>query len=64
MHKDRFDYVLIETTGVANPGPIISSLWADEEAESALQLDGVVTVVDSVNILKYLADKGMQRKYY
>lgn len=54
LHKDRFDYVLIETTGVANPGPIITSLWADEALESSLRLDGVITVVDSVNVLKYL----------
>jgi G3E family GTPase len=44
--------------GVANPGPIISSLWADDDAESTLVLDGVVTVVDSVNILNYLSNPG------
>lgn len=40
--------------GVANPGPIIASLWADDGADSTLKLDGVVTVVDCVNILHYL----------
>ena len=28
LHKDRFDYVLIETTGVANPGPVINTFGA------------------------------------
>lgn len=59
LHKDRFDYVLIETTGVANPGPIIASLWVDDDADSTLQLDGVVTVVDCVNILQYLSSPGL-----
>lgn len=45
-------------TGVANPGPIISSLWADDDAESTLVLDGVVTVVDTVNIIGYLDNPG------
>jgi G3E family GTPase len=58
LHKDRFDYVLIETTGVANPGPIIASLWADDDVDSTLKLDGVVTVVDCLNVLQYLSTPG------
>jgi G3E family GTPase len=57
LHKDRFDYIIIETTGVANPGPVISVFWADEGLESSLKLDGVVTVVDGINIEKYLSDE-------
>jgi G3E family GTPase len=54
LHKDRFDYVLIETTGVANPGPVINTFWSDDEVGSTLKLDGVVCVVDSMNVLSYL----------
>lgn len=54
LHKERFDYVLIECTGLANPGPIIASLWCDEAVGAALKLDGVVTLVDCFNIDKYL----------
>eukprot|EP01041_Mallomonas_annulata_P001574 gene1574-3045_t len=54
LHKSKFDYILIETTGVANPGPIISALWADEEMESSLRLDGVITIVDALNLEYYL----------
>lgn len=50
LHKDKFDYVIIETTGVANPGPVIASFWQDEELGAKLQLDGVITMVDSVNL--------------
>jgi len=54
LHKERFDYILIECTGLANPGPIIASLWCDEAVGAALKLDGVVTLVDCVNIERYL----------
>ena len=55
--KDKYDYVLIEATGLANPGPIIASLWVDDESNSPLYLDGVITVVDSLNFTRYLYDE-------
>ncbi len=54
-HIDRFDYILIETTGVANPGPIISSFWIDRAVSTCLKLDGVICVVDSYNFNRYMA---------
>ena len=41
-------------TGVANPGPIISSLWTDDDMETSLRLDGVITLVDALNFDNYL----------
>lgn len=55
IHKDRFDYILIETTGLANPGPVVAALWTDKQLGSSLILDGVVCVVDSLNISHYLS---------
>eukprot|EP00210_Caulerpa_lentillifera_P001515 g1453.t1 len=52
--KNRFDYVFIETTGLANPGPIASALWTDVELESSVFLDSIITVVDSMNIVRQL----------
>jgi len=54
LHKHRFDYIIIETTGVANPGPVISTFWTDESLGSCLKLDGVVCVVDTSNLEFYL----------
>ena len=53
-HRDRFDYILIETTGLANPGPVVSALWTDDTVDNKLRLDGVVCVVDSLNIAHHL----------
>ena len=46
--------MIIETTGVANPGPVINTFWSDDEVGSSLKLDGVVCVVDSANIHSYM----------
>ena len=40
--KGGFDYVLVETTGMADPGPVAESFWLDAELESPLRLDGIV----------------------
>ena len=44
-----FDRVIIETTGLADPAPIIQTLTSDTLLEARFRLDGVVTLVDSVN---------------
>src|ERR687887_86345 len=45
--RDRFDYVLIETTGLADPGPVAQTFFVDDELRAQLALDGIVTVVDA-----------------
>lgn len=56
--KDKIDYILLETTGVADPAPIAKMFWLDDALSSSVYIDGVVTVVDSSNILKCLDDVG------
>ena len=56
QHKDRFEYILIETTGLADPGKIISLFWLDDALNSSLKLDGVVTVVDAKHMDRYLEE--------
>jgi G3E family GTPase len=50
-HRDKFDTVVIETTGLAEPAPVAQSIYADERIRSQFTLAGVVTVVDA----KYIA---------
>jgi G3E family GTPase len=52
----NLDYILIEASGMANPGPIASLFWLDEALESRLRLDGVVTLVDAYNVQRQLKD--------
>lgn len=54
--KGKFDYILLETTGLADPGPIASIFWLDEELGSDIYLDGIVTVTDAKYGLDQLND--------
>lgn len=66
--QDRFDYLLIESTGIAEPLPVAATFdFRDENGQSlsdVAQLDTMVTVVDCANLLKdygssdFLADRG------
>ena len=48
--RDKFDYVLVETTGLADPGPVAQTFFMDEEIQSEFSLDGIVTLVDAAHI--------------
>lgn len=49
-----FDYILLETTGLADPGNLAPLFWMDDELGSSIYLDGIVTLVDAKNIIKSL----------
>ncbi|WP_019503424.1 GTP-binding protein [Pleurocapsa sp. PCC 7319] len=48
--RDKFDHLVIETTGLADPAPVIQTFFVDEEIQTQLDLDAVVTVVDAKHI--------------
>ncbi|MCD6025781.1 MAG: GTPase family [Solimicrobium sp.] len=50
----NFDHVIIETTGLANPGPVAQTFFVDEHVASHYMLDAVVTVVDAKHAMKQL----------
>ena len=54
--RDRFDHILVETTGMADPGPVAQTFFVDSEMREHFRLDGVVTVVDARHIALRLAD--------
>ncbi len=60
--RDKFDHIIIETTGLADPGPIISIFYSTQLADY-LKVDGVVTMVDAKNVERHLdeekSDKGV-----
>lgn len=53
----RFDHVLVETSGLADPGPVAASLWVDEQLETSLRLDAVVAVADAALLPTYLSEQ-------
>ena len=52
--KGEFDHILIETTGLANPAPIIQTFYLEPELLDTLRLDGVVTLVDAKHATMHL----------
>jgi G3E family GTPase len=55
-HRDKFDTLMIETTGLADPAPVVQSFFVDERIKSEYQLNGVVTVVDAKHIFQQLSN--------
>ncbi|XP_037492520.1 COBW domain-containing protein 1 [Jatropha curcas] len=48
--ESKLDHIIIETTGLANPAPLASILWLDDQLESVVKLDSIITVVDAKNL--------------
>jgi G3E family GTPase len=57
-HRSKFDTVIIETTGLAEPAPVAQTLYADERVRSQFALDGVITVVDAKHVAAQLEESG------
>ncbi|ORZ03115.1 CobW/HypB/UreG, nucleotide-binding domain-domain-containing protein [Syncephalastrum racemosum] len=55
--RGKFDYILLETSGLADPGPIASMFWLDDGLGSEIYLDGIVTLVDAKHIREYMGEK-------
>lgn len=52
----KLDWIVIETTGLADPGPLIQTLYMDYLCKSHMRLDSVLTVIDSKHITTHLND--------
>ena len=55
---EKFDFILLETTGLADPGPVARELWVDDELveEDGAVLDSIVTLVDASNIERQIEE--------
>ncbi|WVZ86963.1 hypothetical protein U9M48_033674 [Paspalum notatum var. saurae] len=53
---DKLDHIVIETTGLAKPGPVIETFCSDELVSKYVKLDGVVTMVDCKHAMKHLKE--------
>jgi G3E family GTPase len=51
-----FDAIIVETTGLADPGPVAQTFFVDDDVKAKTQLDSVTTVVDAKHLLLRLAD--------
>jgi G3E family GTPase len=54
--RDKFDRIVLETTGLANPGPVAQTFFVDEGMRKEFALDGIVTMVDARHFDQQLED--------
>jgi G3E family GTPase len=54
--RDKFDGIIIETTGLANPAPVAQTFFIDEGVRSKARLDAIITVVDAKHLPARLQD--------
>lgn len=54
--KDQFDGILIETTGMADPSPVIQTFFLDSEISKQVEVNGLVTVVDTKHVVQHLQE--------
>jgi G3E family GTPase len=54
--RDRFDYILIETTGMADPGPVAQTFFLDDELKNVFALDAIVAMVDAKHFEQHVQE--------
>jgi len=54
--KGKFDAIIVETTGLADPGPVAQTFFVDDDVKAKTQLDSVTAVVDAKHLPLRLAD--------
>src|SRR5205085_989485 len=60
--KGGFDGIIVETTGLADPGPVAQTFFVDDDVKAKTRLDSVTTVVDAKHILLRLSDSREARE--
>ena len=60
--RDRFDHLVIETTGLADPAPVIQTFFVDEDLRDELRLDAVVTLVDLRHVEQHWDSEEVQEQ--
>ena len=53
---ERFDHILVETSGLADPTPVAATFFMDNDVARQVRLDGIVTLVDALHIEGHLDD--------
>lgn len=54
--RGKFDAIIVETTGLADPAPVAQTFFVDEGISQRTRLDAIVTVVDAHHLLQRLKD--------
>ncbi|AGO10034.1 AaceriAAR044Wp [[Ashbya] aceris (nom. inval.)] len=59
----KIDYIILETSGIADPVPIVKMFWQDEGLNSCIYIDGIVTVLDAEHVMTWLDEVAPPRQW-
>ena len=62
LKREELDYILIETTGVADPGPVAQTFLNLPQLQQHARLDSIITVADAENLLRQLEETKVARE--
>ena len=62
LQRGGFDYLLVETTGIADPGPVAQTFLNIPQLQQLVRLDSIITVVDAEQIHKQMAETETARE--
>ena len=62
LKRDKLDYILIETTGVADPGPVAQTFLNIPQLQQYARLDSIITVVDAEHLSTQLEEAEVSRE--
>ena len=54
--RDKFDRIVLETTGLADPGPVAQTFFVDDDIRDEFALEGIVTLVDAKHVEQHFDD--------
>lgn len=54
--REKFDHILVETSGLADPTPVAQTFFANDQMSKSLSLDAIVTVVDAKHARRHLEE--------
>ena len=60
--REKFDYILIETSGLTDPGPVAQTFILDDYLKDKVRLDGIVTLVDSKHVWLHIDERDELRE--
>lgn len=58
------DYIILETSGMADPTNLAKTFWLDESIMTNIRLDGIITVLDSINMKNLVNDKSINEESF
>ena len=55
--REKFDQIIIETTGLVDPAPVAQTFFLDEDIKGDFELDAIITVIDAKRVVSHLDEE-------